>query len=151
MTRSKLKSLARLDMVRKSIPICLFFHLPELENILIHIYEKINKDDFDGSDEFKAKISVGSETDLGLKRCNPLIDAEEGGGICMFGVIHDTDDENNNIGGARTDIDPLYLATGRPNIVEPFTKSVIFRVIGADSDVEHKAAVFIEGLYSKGP
>lgn len=67
----------------------------------------------------------------------------------MFEVVHDTDDENNNIGGARTDT--LFLATGRPNIVSPFTKSVIFRVIGADSDVEHKAAVFIEGLYSKGP
>ena len=109
----------------------------------------MNKDDFSGSDEFKAKIPEDSLTDVGLKKCNPLIDEEEGGGICMFEVNHDKDDENNNIGGAR--VDTVLLATGRPNIVSPFTKSIIFRVIGANSDVEHKAAVFIEGLYSKGP
>jgi len=66
---------------------------------------------------------------------------------CAFQVEHDTNDDNENTGGAR--VAGLIFATGRPNIVAPYTKSIIFRAIGAD--VVHKAAIFIEGLYSKGP
>lgn len=66
---------------------------------------------------------------------------------CAFAVEHDINDEDENTGGAR--VAGLIFATGRPNIVAPYTKSMIFRAIGAD--VVHKAAIFIEGLYSKGP
>ena len=66
---------------------------------------------------------------------------------CAFAVEHDTNDEGKNSGGAR--VANLLFATGRPNIVAPYTKPIIFKVIGAD--LEHKAAIFIEGLYSKGP
>ena len=66
---------------------------------------------------------------------------------CAFSVEHDTNDDGENTGGAR--VSNLLFATGRPNIVAPYTKSMIFKVIGAD--LEHKAAILIEGLYSKGP
>ena len=66
---------------------------------------------------------------------------------CAFAVEHDINDQDENVGGAR--VSDLLFATGRPNIVAPYTKSMIFKVIGAD--VVHKAAIFIEGLYSKGP
>ena len=65
---------------------------------------------------------------------------------CAFSVEHDTNDDGENT-GAR--VANLLFATGRPNIVAPYTKPMIFKVIGAD--LMRKAAIFIEGLYSKGP
>ena len=84
-------------------------------------------------------LTVGSD-------CFECSDKCESSG-CAFAIEHDTDDGGDNIGGAR--VSDLLFATGRPNIVAPFTKSMIFKVIGAN--VGHKAAIFIEGLYSKGP
>ena len=66
---------------------------------------------------------------------------------CAFAVEHDINDDDENTGGAR--ISNLLFSTGRPNIVAPYTKSMIFKVIGGN--LEHKAAIFIDGLYSKGP
>lgn len=83
-----------------------------------------------------------------LKICGVAIDqpkCETSG--CAFSVEHDTNDENKNTGGARVLIS--LFATGRSNILAPpNTKSMIFKVMGAD--LEHKAAIFIEGYTPKG-
>ncbi|GFH52940.1 hypothetical protein CTEN210_09416 [Chaetoceros tenuissimus] len=44
----------------------------------------------------------------------------------------------------------LALTVGRPNIDEPYTKSVNIRVIGAANNVQHRADFFIHGVFSLG-
>ena len=71
------------------------------------------------------------------------------GGVCLGNIIHDKDDADEIIGNARLE-DPFYLATGRPNILAPYTKRLIIKTIGGTQEVEHEATIFIEGEYSKG-
>ena len=61
---------------------------------------------------------------------------------CAYDILHDDD-------GRSAGVDTSF-ATGRPNIIAPYTKSIFFSVSGTE-DVMHTAAVFINGLYSKGP
>lgn len=115
------------------------------ENLKIEVTNYAGYDKYSGSEQFKSSIPEGSLTDIALQLCNPLFNKSP----CLFPVVHDRDDEGNNIGKAR--VETLQFATGRPNIVKPYTKSIIFKVIGGDADVEHKASIFISGLFSKGP
>ncbi len=69
-------------------------------------------------------------------------------GTCSVNVTHTTNDEGENTGNAGLD---YSFATGRPNIVSPFTKSIIFTVKDIPGVDPHVATFFIEGLYSKGP
>ena len=125
-------------------------------DVTIEITNNLGYDSFSGSVEFKERIlTTGDEgLDIALKYCNADEECKLDGkdvpcGPCYEPIQHELDDEGNEIGGASTR--PLVFATGRPNIVAPYTKSVIFRVFGVDVDVVHKAEVFITGLYSKGP
>ena len=68
--------------------------------------------------------------------------SKEAQGSCAYDILHDDD-------GRSAGVDTSF-ATGRPNIIAPYTKSIFFSVSGTE-DVRHTAAVFINGLYSKGP
>jgi hypothetical protein len=70
-------------------------------------------------------------------------DIAPGQGSCVYDILHDDD-------GRSAGVDTSF-ATGRPNIIAPYTKSIFFSVSGGTEDVRHTAAVFINGLYSKGP
>ena len=69
--------------------------------------------------------------------------------MCLEDVVHDRDEQDVITGNARLN-GPFYLATGRPNIVPPYTKRIYIKTIGGTQEVEHEAIIFIEGLYSKG-
>ena len=69
--------------------------------------------------------------------------------MCLEDVVHDRDEQDVITGNARLN-GPFYLATGRPNIVAPYTKRIYIKTIGGTQEVEHEAIIFIEGLYSKG-
>ena len=58
------------------------------------------------------------ETKDALTHCSPVE------GACRRPIIHDRDDSGEKTGRAR--IETYTLATGRPNIIEPFTKRVTF-------------------------
>ena len=123
-------------------------------NTTIEVTNNLGYDSFAGSKQFKDRVSADDQLDRALKNCNPNEMCNKEGkdvpcGPCNFEIIHEKDDEGNEIGGASTAT--LLFATGRPNIISPYTKSMRFRVIGVNTDVEHKAEVFISGLYSKGP
>ena len=83
------------------------------------------------------------ETKDALTHCSPVE------GACRRPIIHDRDDSGEKTGRAR--IETYTLATGRPNIIEPFTKSVTFSTIGGTASLSHQALFFIEGFYSQGP
>ena len=111
------------------------------DNLSISVNNQVGKDSFAGSKEFEQEITDDDTLDL-LSRCSPLLH------ICLFNVTHDKNDEGENTGNAG--LKNLILATGRPSIVFPYTKNIIFSVEGA-AVKDHKAAVFVSGLYSKGP
>ena len=67
----------------------------------------------------------------------------EAPGPCIYGIQHDS-------GGRKAGIDVSY-ATGRPNILDTYTKNIFFSVSSESEEVKHKAVVFVDGLYSKGP
>jgi hypothetical protein len=116
------------------------------DELKILVSNNVGVDQFAGSVLFeeKAKNNLGDDYTL-LEQCSPIKD-----GACLFNVTHDKDGETGQNKG-NAGLKGLQLATGRPNIVYPYTKSIIFKVINGNSDVEHKAAVFVSGLYSKGP
>ena len=116
------------------------------DDLKILVNNQVGIDGFAGYEEFEKRIT-DKNTLRALKFCSAL--NPDDGGACVFDVTHTTDDEGNPIGNAG--IKNLVLATGRPNIVFPYTKNLIFKVLGGTSDVEHKAAICVEGLYSKGP
>ena len=113
------------------------------DDLKILVNNQVGKDSFAGNEEFEAMIDNKNTTNF-LNRCSPLAD-----GACLFNVTHNTNEEGENIGKAG--LKNLMLATGRPNIVSPYTKNIIFKIIGGTSEVEYKAAIFVSGLYSKGP
>jgi hypothetical protein len=113
------------------------------DDLKILVDNQVGIDSFAGNKEFEQKVVDEDTLDL-LSRCSPL-----NLGACLFNVTHDMNAEGENSGNAG--LTKLTLATGRPNIISPYTKNIIFKVIGGTSDVAHKAAVFVSGLYSKGP
>lgn len=70
-------------------------------------------------------------------------------GACKLPIIHDRDDGGKKTGRAR--IETYTLATGRPNIIDPFTKRITFSTVGGTASLSHRALFFIEGFYSQGP
>ncbi len=97
-----------------------------------------NADGNAGWQEFYNSIS-NEKTKEGLMKC------KDG---CYYDIGHEEDEEGNPVSGANvTD----WFATGRPNIVAPFTKFMKFTIEGAPNIEQHKAVFVIEGYYSKGP
>lgn len=66
---------------------------------------------------------------------------------CQFSVKHDANNRNAQV--VNESGSPLTFATGRPNSFPPYTRNMFFSV--TNTNLQHTAEVFIDGLYTKGP
>mmetsp|Transcript_21609 Transcript_21609/g.27877 ORF Transcript_21609/g.27877 Transcript_21609/m.27877 type:complete len:1916 (+) Transcript_21609:457-6204(+) len=106
-------------------------------DLKLSVVNQVGVDGNEGFDDFYNSIS-DDKTKAALTKCS------DG---CLYDIGHEVDEEGNLSSANVTD----YFATGRPNIVAPFTKSMIFTIQGGSNDISHKADFVLEGYYSKGP
>jgi len=111
------------------------------EDHKIQITNNVGIDDVAGFMPFYNKLQ-GKEKEA-LSICSNI--APPGGtasGPCLVSITHNEEGKDAGL--------DYWFATGRPNPFKPYTKNIIFKVIGGASNVIHVAEFFIEGLYSKG-
>jgi len=77
-----------------------------------------------------------------LLSCSPS--EPSGPGVCNFNVTHAKDSNGHKTGGAG--IDYSFLA-GRPEIKEPYTKSLVIEAKVGSQKKNHLAIIFVEGFY----
>jgi len=95
-----------------------------------------------GFDKFYSKLDTATK-DI-LKMCSNI--APPNGvayGPCVYDIVHDDNGRNAAVN--------TELATGRPRILKPYTKNVVFSIIGGTEEVKHTAVVFVDGMYEEGP
>ena len=114
----------------------------------IQIDSQVGVDDINSQawKDFYESDAINEKTRNVLTHCSTASKA----GVCVEDIVHDTDEATDEITGNARLKGPFFLATGRPNIVEPYTKRIFIKTIGGTQEAEHEATVFIEGEYSKG-
>lgn len=68
---------------------------------------------------------------------------------CQFSVKHNEDYYNLDATVVDKEGNLPTFATGRPNPFPPYTRNMFFSV--TNTNIQHTAEVFIDGLYTKGP
>ena len=128
--------LVRIDLKYEIIEDKVYRNIVDSE-MKLRVENNVGVDNNTGFDSFYNSIS-DSQTKEALVKCS------DG---CLYDIGHAEDNEGNLSSANVTD----WFATGRPNIVNQFTKSIIFTIQGGTSDIRHKVEFIIEGYYSKGP
>ena len=111
------------------------------DDLKLRIINQVGIDSNEGFDEFLSEMRAKNKAaaDL-LEKCRDT--------GCEFDINHDKDENDKKSGGA---IVRKKFSAGRPNIVSPYTKNMIFSIQGGTASVTHTAAIVDGGYYSKGP
>lgn len=123
----------------------IYCDIVDTEKYSVIVESDVGLDENSGFIEFWNGLANNVTKDL-LKECS---NSDPPGGIadgpCVVSLVNQIVDDLPKTTASKN------LATGRPNPFGTYTRNIFFSVTGGEEDVTHTAAVFIEGVYSKGP
>ena len=88
--------------------------------------------------EFIEKIDDNKKREA-LTYCNPAFNSDPK--LCFLNVKHEENGRRAHFG------ENYFLLTGQPNIIPPYTKKLLFQLIGVTESVTHTAHIIVTGNY----